>query len=575
MAVIGDPQRVSLDTAGGDRSGAALGSAVSADGRWVAFTSADGLAGTPTAGIAQLYVRDRTDGRTVLASAGVAGAAADAPLDDPADHRAYAISGDGRYVVFATAATNLVAEEPDSGDRDVFRKDLVTGAITLVSQTSNGGAANGSVIGNPDISFDGSRVAYETGAATNLWAGDAAPGSDIVVSDLSAGTNVLASADAAGTALAGVIRRAAISADGRVVAFEDDGVITVRNFVTTSTTVGPAGAFPDISGDGRVVVFRNPGGAIMRAEPVNATPAQVALAGSEPGVSADGTRVVFQTAEASAGDVNGVVDVYVRSLPAPAERVSQRANGTDVVRASDRPAMSTDGGSVAFGLADGLPSMSLNSSDTDGSPDILAAALTPTDVTGPSMTLLSPADGASVTAPTIGVSGVVTDPSGVVALTVNGFPAALGPTNGFGVEVPLPSGPETITIRAVDGAGRVSERLVPVVRARPQPAPVAAKARARSLSVVRVKRSTRLRFVLDRGATRVTVRLWRRVVRPGQAPSWTPANALKRVAATAGRRTVIISPRLLRPAVYQVRVTVIAPGGVTVGVIRHAVARRT
>ena len=63
-AVIGDPQLVSRDNTGVNRTGDALGSAVSADGRWVAFTSADNLAGTPTAGVKQLYVRDTVGGRT-------------------------------------------------------------------------------------------------------------------------------------------------------------------------------------------------------------------------------------------------------------------------------------------------------------------------------------------------------------------------------------------------------------------------------------------------------------------------------------------------------------------------------
>ena len=573
-AAIGDPQLASLDDVGANRSGNAVGSAVSADGRWVAFTSADDLTGTPAGGVPQLYVRDRIDGRTMLASAGATGAAADAPVDDPVDQRAYAISGDGRYVVFATEAANLEVGDPDGSDRDVFRKDLRTGAIQPVSRTAGGAAANGPVGGDPDISFDGSRVAYETGAATNLWAGDTSNLSDIVVNDMVAGSSVLASADAMGAALAGTIRRPTLSADGRVVAFEVAGTIAVRNLVAESTTFGPPGLFPDLSGDGHVAVFQD-GLSIVRRDLVTATSA-VIDSGTSPGVSADGRRVVFAApAGLIAGDANGVSDVYVGGPASPLDRVSRRANGDEVDRGSDRPAMSADGGSVAFDIDDGVPSQFLTPADTDGAPDVLVAKLAPTDSAGPTVNLLSPVDGTSVTAPTIGVSGDVQDVSGVVALTVNGFPALLGPSNGFSVEVPLAVGTGTLTVRAVDGAGRVSERLVPITRVGSSTTPAVPRARARSLRVVRAGRSTRVRFVLDPGATRVTVRLWRRVPHSGRAPTWTPANPLRRVAVAPGRRTALVSPRPLRVGIYQVRVTVISAGGVAVGVIRHAVARRT
>lgn len=52
------------------------------------------------------------------------------------------ISADGRYVVFLSTASNLVAGDTN-GTTDIFRKDLWTGAIELVSSTSAGVLANG------------------------------------------------------------------------------------------------------------------------------------------------------------------------------------------------------------------------------------------------------------------------------------------------------------------------------------------------------------------------------------------------------------------------------------------------
>ena len=85
----------------------------------------------------------------------------------------------------------------------------------------------------------------------------------------------------------------------------------------------------------------------------------VTPAGAAPGLSADGTRVVLKRHHLPPGDDNGVPDVYVRGLPGPAERVSQRGDGTGVTRPSDRPAISADGGSVAFNITDGGPDVEL------------------------------------------------------------------------------------------------------------------------------------------------------------------------------------------------------------------------
>lgn len=573
MAVIADPQIVSRANTGTNPAGAAAGSAVSADGRWVAFTSTDDLTGASAAGVRQLYVHDRANGTTILASANVNGIAAAAPgVDDPPDRRGYAISGDGRFVVFASGAPNLVAGDPDGTDRDVFRRDLRTGAIIVVSRALGGALANGPVGGDPDISFDGSRVAYQTGAATNLWAGDAAVDSDIVVGDLVMGTSTLASAGSTGGALTGTIGRPAISADGRVVAFEDDGAVVVRDLVTgTTSVVGVAGSLPDLSGDGRVVVFQD-GTSITRHDRLAAT--SVSSTGAFPVVSADGTRVVFEeTTDTIAGDANGAPDVYALTLPGQIERVSERANGMAVNLASDRPAVSADGGTVTFDFDD-APGQVLDGADTDGAPDVLAAALPATDTVGPAIGLLSPAEGASVTAPSIGVSGVVSDLSGVVSVTINGFPAVLGPTNAFAVEMPLAVGATSITVTALDGAGHASERRLAVTRNAAQTTPAAAKARARLVRVFRAGRTTRARFVLDKGATRVAVRLWRRVSRARQAPKWTPVARAKGLSVVAGLRTATVSPRPLKPGIYQVRVTVVSAGGAAVGVMRHVVPRR-
>jgi hypothetical protein len=155
------------------------GLAISADGRFVAFYSAaDNLVAGDDDSVDDAYVRDIAGGRTYLASrtdAGVAAVGGNSGYDVD-------ISGDGRYVVFSSEATNM----PGTGSgMQIFRRDLVAGATTLVSSTPGGAVGNGGSNG-PRISDDGSRVAFAT-AASNLGT------NRVVVRDLAANTLVIAS----------------------------------------------------------------------------------------------------------------------------------------------------------------------------------------------------------------------------------------------------------------------------------------------------------------------------------------------------------------------------------------------
>ena len=87
-------------------------------------------------------------GTTRLASSNAAGEPANAAVNvQDVDNVQFAISGNGRYVVFASAATNLVAG--DDATKDVYRKDLQTGAVTLVSVNTAGQKANAARLRRP------------------------------------------------------------------------------------------------------------------------------------------------------------------------------------------------------------------------------------------------------------------------------------------------------------------------------------------------------------------------------------------------------------------------------------------
>jgi Tol biopolymer transport system component len=95
--------------------------------------------------------------------------AIDSPYSWPdGDCRNPAVTPDGRFVVFDSEATNLVAGDTN-GQSDVFLLDRATGQLTLISRAADGSPANGASYG-PSISADGRYVGYYSNA-TNLAVG--------------------------------------------------------------------------------------------------------------------------------------------------------------------------------------------------------------------------------------------------------------------------------------------------------------------------------------------------------------------------------------------------------------------
>jgi Tol biopolymer transport system component len=91
------------------------------------------------------------------------------------------ISADGRFVAFASTAPNLVRGD-NNGVPDVFVRDRRTGVTTRVSVSSTGAEANGPS-GNPSISGDGRYVVFES-QATNFVPGVPLPSANAYVRDL-------------------------------------------------------------------------------------------------------------------------------------------------------------------------------------------------------------------------------------------------------------------------------------------------------------------------------------------------------------------------------------------------------
>lgn len=203
-------------------------------------------------------------------------------LDDPywsqaSDlHPAAAISSNGRYVVFESFTKLTKTESSIDYGTGIFIFDRETRTTTLVSQLPNGSLPNGSSY-SPSVSMDGRFVAFESDA-TNLVLGDTNQWRDVFVLDRAIGVIERISVDSKGAEANGWSRSAAISADGRFVAYQSlannlvedylDLVpdvflrdrqtgITLQLSVHSSSMNAKASGSPSISADGHYIAFQS------------------------------------------------------------------------------------------------------------------------------------------------------------------------------------------------------------------------------------------------------------------------------------------------------------------------------
>ena len=265
----GETTRVSVDGAGAEANDDSFEPAISANGRFVAFSSsATNLVAGDSNDVNDVFVRDRQANTTTRVSLGLAGANADGGSDSAS------ISGDGRLVAFTSAATNLV-EGDTNGQRDAFVFDRQTGVTTRASLSFAGEQA---ILDSftPELSADGRYLAF-TSFASNLVSFDDNEGSDVFVRDLQANTTTRVSEYTGGFEVDGDSQRPSISAGGRYVAFDSDAWNIVwgdtndvfdvfvhdrQTGVTTRVSVDDSGlqsdgaSFrPSLSGDGRYVAY--------------------------------------------------------------------------------------------------------------------------------------------------------------------------------------------------------------------------------------------------------------------------------------------------------------------------------
>ena len=335
--------RLSVDDGGVEGNDASMAASISDDGQRIVFFSfADNLVADDQNGADDLFLRDVSSGTTVRLSENAEGVEADGGHGFPA------ISRDGRRVVFLSTATNYVIDDTNDNP-DMFVRDLDSGTITRVSVNSTGAQGSISdprVVGfdgaTPAIAYNGDVVAFNCGF-DNLVEDDTNGVPDVFVHDLESQTTVRASLGTAGIEGDGDSYSAAISGDGRRVAFAS----AATNLVEDDTNDRPDIFVHDLdTGETERVSVASDG---TEAN----TPAIEEFGSQIPQISADGRWIAFQSDSSNlvANDTNDLVDIFVHDLDTgTTTRVSvnsaqEQALGGDT---SFWPSISGDGRFVAF-----------------------------------------------------------------------------------------------------------------------------------------------------------------------------------------------------------------------------------
>lgn len=425
--------RVSVSSGGWQTDHNSYHPFISADGlKYVAFYSyASNLVAGDIKWNTDIFLRDVQNGTTLRVSKGYNGSQADSDSWSPS------ISDNNRYVAFRSYASSLVPNDTNAAV-DVFVYDIQTGTTERVNVGTGGAQSAGDAtpFDNPDgstmdgwyppaMSADGRYVAFSSNAP-DLVPNDNNGVWDVFVHDRQTGITERVSVNANGVGTSRDSEGAAISADGRYVAFRTGGQLDVnrstgwgsypvtypiniylrdrQNSTTTLVSISTGGTLsnnnnypPSITADGRYVIFPSAAKTLagwdvaandwvdtnglddvfVRDMQTGKTE-RVSVAtgggqGSGPSywgaISDDGRYVSFSSSASNLteGDTNGVRDVFVRDRWTDTTRhVVMAYDGTNPTARSLAPSISSDGQYIAFDSLAG----NLIQGDTNNSWDI-------------------------------------------------------------------------------------------------------------------------------------------------------------------------------------------------------------
>ena len=377
---------VSVDSSSNQANDDSAEASVSGNGRYVAFTSlASNLVASDTNNTQDVFVRDTQNGTTSRISVSTSGTQSNNTSSKPA------ISYDGRYVVFQSAASNLVSGDTN-GTYDVFERDIVNNTTTLVSASSSGTIGNNSSQ-QAALSADGRFVVFMSGAS-NLTSDSWQYAQEIFLKDMSNGAIKAVSIDSGGTLGNGNSSVPSISCDGGVIAFSSyatnfisgdpyltnptnannyaDLYISVQGIggarITSPSLAGAgngASEYVNVSCDGNKILSRGPGNLVgssyyglLLFDRLAGTYSKVSLPDNDAdgsynisggSLSGDGRYVAFYDNDTAFGGSANRYNIYVRDvMNQTTQMVSVSSGLSEGNNSSDLPMISADGSHVSY-----------------------------------------------------------------------------------------------------------------------------------------------------------------------------------------------------------------------------------
>ena len=384
----GTTSRVSVDALGAEVEAGADYPAISGDGRYVAFSVAGDLVGAGPTFFRQTYLYDRASQSLALITRSTGGGYSNGSSDQPV------INTDSSHVAFMSSASDLVAGDTN-GKSDAFVYDIAAGTIALASITAGGVQGDEPVYG-VDISRNGNIVAFETASST-LSAADGNGARDVYAKNMTSGALLLASVDSGGVLGSADSYLEDLADEGQWLLFSTSNALvpadanalsdiyarrlgfgtTARVSSTLAGADGDGAAFSArVSADGRRVVFSSSAsnlvaaadGSLQRiflrdfdAGTLSLLPTGNEIVASMHSLDPAGTVLCFSTwgSDVDTDDRNGVTDVYVLEIATGSIELVSRSESAEPVYTGNgdslQSSISADGRYVLFeSLADDL-----------------------------------------------------------------------------------------------------------------------------------------------------------------------------------------------------------------------------
>lgn len=364
---MGTVTRVSVSSAGVEGNGASYWPFISADGRYVTFTSeADNLVDADTNGFGDVFLHDMKTSTTELISVATDGQSANELSFWPS------VSEDGRYVAFMSNASDLISVDINN-TWDIFLRDRKAGTTSLASFAYDHTQTN-SQSEYPMISANGRYIAFASDA-TNIVSDDTNGYRDVFEYDRVTGKTMRVSLSSDGTQTDNGTQMFAlsISANGKYVAF-----------ASLATTLVP----DDTNAAWDIFVHDSDTGETTRVSVSNGG-VQADQGSYGVSISSDGRYVAFGSNATNlvSGDTNEVMDVFVRDRQeGTTRRLSTASNGNQgngpsgftiiaetAIDFAYGPAIISDGSTVVYMST----ATNLVEGDTNANQDIFVSTLSP------------------------------------------------------------------------------------------------------------------------------------------------------------------------------------------------------